>query len=108
MGAQQPWVAAERAAVPPRGRRPRGRADRAGGDAAARGAADLRAGHVGLRLLKTTGSAFTRFARDDTTTLPERGDRPLYIHLDVHWRYGDPADALGAGHVDPLAVRALG
>jgi urate oxidase/2-oxo-4-hydroxy-4-carboxy-5-ureidoimidazoline decarboxylase len=68
---------------------------------------DLRSGHVGLRLLKTTGSAFTRFARDDDTTLPERGDRPLYIRLDVHWRYGDPGDALGNAHVDPLAVRAL-
>ena len=53
-----------------------------------------RSGHVGLRLLKTTGSAFTRFARDDATTLPERADRPLFIHLDVHWRYADPADAL--------------
>jgi urate oxidase / 2-oxo-4-hydroxy-4-carboxy-5-ureidoimidazoline decarboxylase len=51
-------------------------------------------GQVGLRLLKTTGSAFTRFARDDATTLPERSDRPLFIHLDVHWRYADPADAL--------------
>jgi urate oxidase/2-oxo-4-hydroxy-4-carboxy-5-ureidoimidazoline decarboxylase len=57
-----------------------------------------RSGRVGLRLLKTTGSAFTRFARDDATTLPERSDRPLFIHLDVHWRYGDPADALA---VDP-------
>ena len=53
-----------------------------------------RSGQVGLRLLKTTGSAFTRFARDDATTLPERSDRPLFIHLDVHWRYTDPADAL--------------
>ena len=53
-----------------------------------------RSGQVGLRLLKTTGSAFTRFARDDATTLPERSDRPLFIHLDVHWRYADPADAL--------------
>ena len=52
-------------------------------------------GRVGMRLLKTTGSAFTRFARDDATTLPERSDRPLYIGLDVHWRYADPADALG-------------
>jgi urate oxidase len=50
---------------------------------------------VGLRLLKTTGSAFTRFARDDATTLPERSDRPLYIFLDVHWRYTDPDDAVG-------------
>ena len=50
----------------------------------------------GLLLLKTTGSAFTRFARDEATTLPERADRPLFIHLDVDWRYADPADALAA------------
>jgi urate oxidase / 2-oxo-4-hydroxy-4-carboxy-5-ureidoimidazoline decarboxylase len=66
-----------------------------------------RAGHVGLRLLKTTGSAFTKFARDDDTTLPERGDRPLFIHLDVHWRYGTVADALGGGRVASEDVVAL-
>lgn len=65
-----------------------------------------RSGVVGLRLLKTTGSAFTSFARDDATTLPERGDRPLYLHLDVHWRYADPAAALGADHIAPGAVTA--
>jgi urate oxidase / 2-oxo-4-hydroxy-4-carboxy-5-ureidoimidazoline decarboxylase len=66
---------------------------------------DHRAGHLGLRLLKTTGSAFTRFARDDDTTLPERLDRPLFIHLDVHWRYGAAADALGADtHVPDAEV----
>lgn len=65
---------------------------------------DHRAGHVGLALLKTTGSAFTKFARDEDTTLPERVDRPLFIHLDVHWKYGDPADAIGAGHVADAAV----
>jgi urate oxidase len=56
--------------------------------------AGQRSGRVGMRLLKTTGSAFTRFARDDATTLPERADRPLLIALDVHWRYTDTADAL--------------
>jgi urate oxidase/2-oxo-4-hydroxy-4-carboxy-5-ureidoimidazoline decarboxylase len=66
-----------------------------------------RSGHVGLRLLKTTGSAFTKFARDDDTTLPERLDRPLFVHLDVHWRYIDPHDAVGAAHVAPDAVLAL-
>jgi urate oxidase len=66
-----------------------------------------RSGHVGLRLLKTTGSAFTKFARDDDTTLPERRDRPLFIHLDVHWRYADPRDAVGPAHVPPDAVLAL-
>jgi urate oxidase/2-oxo-4-hydroxy-4-carboxy-5-ureidoimidazoline decarboxylase len=68
---------------------------------------DHRAGHLGLRLLKTTGSAFTKFARDDDTTLPERLDRPLFIHLDVHWRYGDPAAAIGDGHVSSDDVLAL-
>jgi urate oxidase len=53
-----------------------------------------RSGQVGLRLLNTTGSAFTRFARDEATTRPERADRPLFIHLDVHWRYADAEDAL--------------
>jgi urate oxidase len=69
-----------------------------------------RGGRVGMRLLKTTGSAFTRFARDDATTLPERSDRPLFIHLDVHWRYADPADALAgdpARYVAAVQVRDL-
>jgi urate oxidase len=68
---------------------------------------DHRAGHLGLRLLKTTGSAFTKFARDEDTTLPERIDRPLFIHLDVHWKYGDPADAVGDGHVADADILAL-
>ena len=76
----------------------------AGGDISLTAA---RGGHVGLRLLKTTGSAFTKFARDGDTTLPERLDRPLFIHLDVRWTYGDPADAVGAGHVAPEDVLAL-
>jgi urate oxidase len=53
---------------------------------------DHRCGRVGLQLLKVTGSAFTHFVRDAYTTLPERGDRPLYIYMDVHWKYGNVAD----------------
>ena len=53
-----------------------------------------RCGITGMALMKLTGSAFTRFVRDDYTTLPERGDRPLFIHLDVAWRYDDPRDML--------------
>jgi urate oxidase len=64
-----------------------------GGDGEIRREA-ARSGLEGFRLLKTTGSAFTKFARDGATTLPERGDRPLFIHLDVHWRYLDPRDAV--------------
>ncbi len=49
-------------------------------------------GRVGLQLLKVTGSAFTHFVRDDYTTLPERGDRPLFIYLDVYWKYANAGD----------------
>jgi urate oxidase len=64
------------------------------------GVAELRGGLAGLWLLKLTGSAFTHFARDDYTTLPERGDRPLYVRMDVEWRYA--ADAVP---LDPRAAR---
>ena len=67
----------------------------------ATGVTDLRSGREGLQLLKVTGSAFTKFARDDYTTLPERGDRPLFVRMDVHWRYGDS----GRDHVDSREVR---
>lgn len=53
-----------------------------------------RCGRVGLQLIKLSGSSFSNFLRDDYTTLPERVDRPLFIYLDVGWRYTDVADGL--------------
>jgi urate oxidase len=50
---------------------------------------DIRAGRVGLELLKTTGSAFADFPRDQYTTLPSRKDRLLYTYVDIAWRYVD-------------------
>ena len=55
---------------------------------------DLTAGRVGLDLVKLTGSAFAAFARDGYTTLPERRDRTLATHLDIGWRYAEPAIAI--------------
>jgi urate oxidase len=55
---------------------------------------DLRSGRVGLDLLKTTGSAFSDFPRDEYTTLPERPDRLLFAHVDIAWRYADPQVAV--------------
>jgi len=54
----------------------------------------LRCGRRNLRLIKLTGSAFRSFARDEFTTLPEVVDRPLYIWLDVFWRYPDAGRAI--------------
>jgi urate oxidase len=48
-----------------------------------------RSGRLGLHLVKITGSSFVQFARDEYTTLPESVDRPLFVHLDVHWRHVD-------------------
>ena len=56
---------------------------------------DHQCGRFELRLVKTTGSSFARFVQDEHTTLPELEDRPLYIWLDVTWRYANPADARG-------------
>jgi urate oxidase len=57
--------------------------------------ADQRSGRLGMKLIKITGSSFVNFARDEFTTLEERPDRPLFIDLDIYWRYAEPALALG-------------
>ncbi|HYU81537.1 MAG TPA: urate oxidase [Candidatus Polarisedimenticolia bacterium] len=66
-----------------------------------------RSGWEGMALVKTTGSSFATFARDDYTTLPELTDRPLTIRMDVYWRYGDLKDGVadGPGFLGPRAVR---
>jgi len=64
-------------------------------------------GWEGMVLMKTTGSSFASFARDDYTTLPELVDRPLSIRLDAYWRYADLRDGIGEGTglLAPQAVR---
>jgi urate oxidase/2-oxo-4-hydroxy-4-carboxy-5-ureidoimidazoline decarboxylase len=53
------------------------------------GTLEHRSGRAELRLMKLSGSSFEDFVRDEYTTLPESQDRPLFIHLDIHWRNGD-------------------
>ena len=51
------------------------------------------AGIEGLVVLKTTGSAFSGFPRDEFTTLPETDDRILATSVTATWRYsGVPED----------------
>ncbi len=71
---------------------------------------DLRAGRIGLELIKVTGSSFAAFARDEYTTLPERPDRMLFTFIDISWRYADPSIAVvpdPARYVDPQQVADL-
>jgi urate oxidase len=66
----------------------------------------LRCGRRNLKLIKLTGSAFRSFARDEFTTLPDVVDRPLYIWLDVFWRYADAGQAIdGSRLVGSAKVR---
>ncbi len=73
---------------------------------------DLRSGRAGLQMIKVSGSSFASFARDEYTTLPERPDRPLYIHCDIGWRYnetewGAALDPQPARYVAPEQVGDL-
>ena len=66
-----------------------------------------RSGRIGFQLLKVTGSSFTRFARDAYTTLPERVDRPLFIYLDLHWRYLNLDDLLNDDNARYVAAEQV-
>lgn len=67
------------------------------------GVSGHRCGIADIELMKLTGSAFSSFVRDSYTTLPERGDRPLYVRMDVTWMYRDLRDLLepDRGHYVP-------
>lgn len=64
----------------------------------------------GLKLLKVRGSSFYGFVKDKYTTLPESYDRPLFIFLDIEWRYHDFERARGDtpdGYVAAEQVRDI-
>jgi urate oxidase len=66
-----------------------------------------RCGRQALHLIKVTGSAFADFVRDQYTTLPSVKDRPLYIFLDVFWRYADVQDAVASDHARYVAAEQV-
>ena len=60
-----------------------------------RDAVTVDSGFTGLVILKSTGSEFKGFLRDEYTTLPEADDRILATSLDASWRHrpgAKPAD----------------
>jgi urate oxidase / 2-oxo-4-hydroxy-4-carboxy-5-ureidoimidazoline decarboxylase len=64
----------------------------------------------GLKLIKVRGSNFFGFVRDEYTTLPESFDRPLFIFLNIEWRYFDLENARGItldGYVAAEQVRDI-
>ncbi|GFZ76856.1 factor-independent urate hydroxylase [Nesterenkonia alkaliphila] len=68
------------------------------------GAEYVLGGFKDLTVLKSTGSEFTGFPRDEYTTLPETTDRIMATDISARWLYQD--DAAQAGSVDFDAVFA--
>lgn len=52
---------------------------------------ELSGGVEALPILKTTGSAFRNFHRDELTTLPDADDRLFGTVLTAHWTYAEPS-----------------
>nr|WP_129688227.1 urate oxidase [Gottfriedia acidiceleris] len=48
-----------------------------------------------IQLIKVRGNSFYGFIRDEYTTLPEAHDRPLFIYLNLSWRYNEKDDFIG-------------
>jgi urate oxidase len=67
------------------------------------GAATVTSGMQALRVLKTTGSAFSGFPRDEYTVLPETRDRIMATTVEATWGYVD--DAAGGPATDTALDR---
>jgi urate oxidase len=61
------------------------------------GTTELTSGLSGLRLINTTGSEFTGFAKDRYTTLPEATDRILATRVSARWRPTERSGAVAGG-----------
>lgn len=48
-----------------------------------------------LELIKISGNSFAGFVRDEFTTLPEDHNRPLFIYLNISWKYEHVKETLG-------------
>ena len=68
---------------------------------------DHECGRVDMKLIKLTGSAFANFPRDEYTTLPDLKDRPLYIYMDMGWRYLDVNDAIGDDYANYISYQQV-
>ncbi|KAG6302401.1 hypothetical protein E4U09_003074 [Claviceps aff. purpurea] len=67
---------------------------------------DITSTIAGLSVLKTTGSAFHGFIRDEYTTLPETWDRILATDVDASWKWSTLADLEAVEHDTPKFDKA--
>lgn len=56
---------------------------------------EQQSGLADLQLIKISGNSFVGFIRDEYTTLPEDENRPLFVYLNIKWKYKNIEDAFG-------------
>ncbi|MGG3161901.1 factor-independent urate hydroxylase [Geobacillus stearothermophilus] len=56
---------------------------------------DQYSGISDLQLIKVSGNSFVGFIRDEYTTLPEDTNRPLFVYLNIKWKYKNIEDSFG-------------
>ncbi|EIJ80431.1 urate oxidase [Bacillus methanolicus PB1] len=68
---------------------------------------DQYSGISGLKLIKVSGNSFVGFIRDEYTTLPEDENRPLFVYLNIKWRYKNIEDSFGDNPINYVAAEQI-
>jgi len=71
------------------------------------GVIEVASGISGFKLLRLGGSAFHGFVRDQYTTLPDIGNRPLHMWLDLEWLYTESSAAFSSGTITAIVRRIV-
>ncbi len=53
-----------------------------------------------LQFIKISGNSFTGFVQDEYTTLPEDSNRPLFVYLNISWKYQEEEAVLSEKQPD--------
>ncbi|MGG3800519.1 factor-independent urate hydroxylase, partial [Metabacillus fastidiosus] len=68
---------------------------------------ELSSGVADIQLIKVSGSSFYGYIIDEYTTLAEATDRPLYIFLNIGWKYESEQDAFGENAANYVAAEQV-
>ncbi|HTC37283.1 MAG TPA: urate oxidase [Bryobacteraceae bacterium] len=71
------------------------------------GVVEIASGISGFKILRLGGSAFHGFVRDQYTTLPDIGNRPLHMWLDLEWLYTESSAAFSSGTITATVRRVV-
>ncbi|MEJ9149598.1 factor-independent urate hydroxylase [Bacillus smithii] len=68
---------------------------------------EQQSGLADLQLIKVSGNSFVGFIRDEYTTLPEDSNRPLFVYLNIKWKYKNTEDSFGMNPENYVAAEQI-